>query len=91
MTDYTHKKKTYYATCVQWNDNTDQVTQLLQDVCVEVTPYGDALMLRRQVIEHARPFTKIDMFYKGMWVRIGENGAMKLMTDDEFKLKYEPI
>lgn len=91
MPKYTHKKKTYLARCVQWTNNYDQVIQLLNDAGVEVTPYEDSLILRYKAMDRDKPYSKIDTFTKGMWIRVGENGVVKIMKDEEFKLKYEPI
>lgn len=88
---FTHKKKTYLAQCMQWTYNYDQVMQLLNDAGVEVTPYEDYLVLRYNATDRDKPYTKIDTFKKGMWIRVGENGAVKIMKDEEFQLKYEAI
>lgn len=86
---YTHRKKLYHATCVQWTDsNTSEVIAILKDHA-EVTPYGDSLMIRWNDPRSHK--YHIDTLDKGVWMRIGENGEMKTMPDTEFKLKYEEV
>jgi len=91
MPKFTHKKKTYFARCLQWTNNDEQVMALLRDANIEASPYGGDLMLRYDVKNNGTKHTVIDMFRKGMWVRVGENGAVKLMRNEDFKLKYEPL
>ena len=89
-TSYTHKKKTYFATCLQWDGtNTEEFSKLLESQGWEVAPYGDSLMIRWQ--EKVSGKCGITTVYKGHWLRIGENGEAKLFTDVEFKTKYEEI
>jgi hypothetical protein len=87
---YTHKKKPYRAACTQWTaSNTEEVMELMKTSGIEASPYGDAMMLRW--VDPVHRNSRIDMFYPGMWLRIGENGIMKIMSDQEFKLKYEEL
>lgn len=87
--NYTHHKKLYFATCIQWtDDNTDEVIALLEKHA-EVTPYGDSLMIRWNDPRSHK--YHINTLYKGVWIRVGENGNMKTMSDEEFKLKYEEV
>lgn len=86
---YTHKKRTYHATCIQWTDESTHRVKELLSAHAEVTEYSGSLMLRwNSPTSHKM---HIDMFHPSMWIRIGENGQMKTMTDQEFQLKYEEI
>lgn len=88
--NYTHKKKTYFATCIRWNDdNTDEVIQLIESAGASVTYLNGHLMIRWN---DPRSYKySICTIEPGDWVRKGENGVMKLMKDHEFKLKYETV
>lgn len=85
----THRKKMYTAHCIQWtDDNTAEFVALLEKHA-EVSPYGELLMIRwSDPLSHKY---HIDTLSKGVWIRIGENGGMKTMSDAEFKLKYEEV
>ena len=86
---FTHRKKTYYATCIQWDGkNTEMIIELLDRAGCDAHPYGGELMLKWRSNE-VNP--SIDMFKVGSWLRLGENDVLKVMTDAEFKLKYEGI
>lgn len=86
--DYTHVKKPYYAYCVQYTDDTErEVINLIATAGGEASPYAGALMVRW----FGKQSPSINMFYKGMWLRQGENGVIKLMTDAEFTMKYEAV
>ena len=85
---YTHRKRVYHAHCIQYTPDTKaKVVTLLESHGVEVSPYDDCLMLRWF---DGRPDC-IKTLDTGMWVRVGENGSVKLMSDEEFQLKYEAI
>ena len=62
---------------------------LLKQHGCEANPYLGELMLRWE--ETATTHYRIEMMHIGDWLRIGENGVAKVMTDEEFKLKYEEI
>lgn len=85
---FTHKKKNYFAVCLQWSEyNTQEVVDLIQSTGAEVTPYSGRLMIRWQnPLNYKCSLDTIDV---GDWVRKGENGVLKLMKDPEFQLKYE--
>jgi hypothetical protein len=89
MTAHTHQKRPYKAQCLQWaSDNTCAVITTLQDFGCEVNTYGDQLMLRWKKSPH-KP--AIEMLSVGMWLRLGENGELKVMPDAEFRAKYEEL
>jgi hypothetical protein len=86
--DFTHVKQPYFAYCVQHNgDNTKELINLIKDAGGEAVPYGKDMLVRWKGTQ--KP--SIDIFFKGMWLRQGENGMVKLMSDIEFKLKYETL
>ena len=85
---FTHKKRPYRAECVRWViDNTAQVITILEDGGNEVSLYAEHLMIRWKVPSPRA----IDTLQLGMWLRVGENGVVKMMTDEEFNLKYEEL
>ena len=90
MIKFTHKKRNYYALCVQYDGtNAEYITDILGRAGCEVHPYGEQLMLRWRsdwYKGHA-----IDTMKAGYWVRIGENDMVKIMSPEEFDLKYQAI
>ena len=87
--NYTHQKRPYKATCLQWDGlNTDAVTAMLEAAGAEVSPYGEQLMLRWR---NRNSGLTIEMMDKWDWLRLGENGVLKMMKPDEFSLKYEEV
>ena len=86
---FTHKKRTYYALCLQWDGiNTEMVIELLDRAGCDAHLYDGMLMLRWREDWH-RP--SIEMMKNGDWLRLGENDVLKVMTDSDFRLKYESI
>ncbi len=89
MTKFTHIKRPYHATCIEWTgDNTCIVIEQLFIHDCEAHVYGDQLMLRWKD-DFRKP--SLEMMNVGSVLRIGENEVMKVMTPEEFKLKYEEI
>jgi len=89
MLNASHKKKTYYAQCFQWDgSNTELVVETLNSHGCEASPYDGKLMLRWRDDWH-KP--SIEMMHFGDWLRIGENGQLKIMRQPEFDMKYERI
>jgi len=83
---YTHVKRPYRAYCMQYTSETEKrVVDLIAEAGGEASPYAGDLMVRW----FGKQTPVIDMFHRGMWLRQGENGVIKLMTDAEFQLKYE--
>ena len=86
---YTHKKKTYYAMCLQWDGtNTDMVIELLDRAGCDAHKYENDLMLRWRS-DWVKP--SIDMMHVGYWLRLGENDVLKIYSPEKFALKYEAI
>lgn len=85
---FTHVKKPYRAYCVQYTpDSEKHIIDLIAGIGGEAVPYAGDLMVRW----FGKQEPSIAMFYKGMWLREGENGVIKLLTDEEFQLKYEVL
>lgn len=81
MREFNYKKKVYRAAALQYEGtNADTVKALLPGM---VSDHGSYLIIRYT--------SSMDTLIPGDWVRIGENGVVKCYSDDEFKLKYEPI
>ena len=84
---YTHKRKSFYATCLQWDGtNTPIITELLHRHGCESNAYGDELMLRWKDDWH-RP--SIEMMKIGYWLRLGQDESLKVISPDKFQ--YEDI
>lgn len=87
---FTRKKRPYRAVCVQLQpDNFQQVIDVLKVHGCDATPYVGQIMLRWE--ESAGTKYSIEMMYVGDWIRIGENGHSKIMSDEELNLKYVRI
>jgi len=88
---YTHRKRAYHATCVQYDGwNTEQLLDLLNDEKIQAVPYGtEGIMIRFSEPEAGQKV--IDTISVGWWVVIGENGAKKCYDDQTFKIKYEEV
>lgn len=85
---FTHKKRPYRAMCVRWVvDNTAAIITILEGGGNEVSLYAEHLMIRWKVPSPRA----IDTLKLGEWLRVGENGVVKMMTNEEFELKYEEI
>jgi len=86
---FTHVKRPYHACCMIWDGtNTPMVIHQLHLHGCEAHAYGDQLMLRWKD-DFRKP--SLEMMSLGAVLRIGENGVMKVMSPEEFALKYEPI
>lgn len=80
MKTHTHKKRSYRAHAVQWDGvNTWEIC----DMMPSVTPYASALMVRYH--------GGIKTMKKGDWAVKGEDGKVKIYSDEVFKIKYESI
>ena len=87
---FTHKKKTYFATCLQWNgQNTTMVTHILERAGCMVSVYGEQLMLRWPDNSHGR--MAVETMNETDWIRCGENDQIKIMKNAEFVMKYEVL
>ena len=91
---FTHRKKQYRAYCLQYQlDNFKEINNLLLSGKAEVHLYSsemendNRLMIRWS--DGRNP--SIETIQYGMWVRRGENGLVKIYTDEEFLLKYESL
>lgn len=93
MNSYTHKKRPYHATCVQWTgDNFEQVKAMFGDSFGTLEPYcprsigvvSKVVFIRFEPGECTvmRPFD---------WAVKGENGDVKIYSDDIFHVKYEEL
>lgn len=79
--NYTHRKRPYRATAMQWNGEN---TQEILDSLPGASRYDENhLMLR-----HA---AGISTMSRGWWVVRGENSAVKCYSDGVFRIKYEEI
>jgi hypothetical protein len=86
--DYTHVKRPYRAYCVQYgSENQGDIIGLICECGGEATPYGAGLIVRWV----GKQTPNIEMVYHGAWIRRGENGETKIMLNDVFMLKYEPV
>ena len=86
---YTHRKKIYHAMCIQWDGaNTQIILELLDRAGCNASIYGDQIMLRwKDDFRHPN----LECISKNTWLRLGENDVLKVLTDAEFRLKYEDI
>lgn len=86
---FTHRKKIYHALCLQWDGtNTEVIVELLFRAGCEAHLYGNELMLRWKN-DFRKP--SIEMMKVGYWLRLGENDVLKIMSPEEFALKYQEI
>lgn len=86
---FTHKKRVYYATCLQWTDaNTTMVIELLYQHGCRAEQHGNELMLRWGDY-HRSP--SIEMMEKGSWLRLSQIGVLKVLTRKEMLEKYEDL
>ena len=84
---YTHKRKAFYATCIQWTPaNTQLIIEILYRAGCDANIYGDELMLRWKDDWH-KP--SIEMMKHGYYVRLGEDDSVKVIPPEKFF--YEAI
>ena len=83
---FSHKKRVYRATCCQWTGhNLPAITDLLHKIGYsEVEVFRDSVMARGA----GRGLLCVHL---GSWLRIGEDGRFKVMSSEEFDLKYEEV
>ena len=90
MTKFTHRKRIYHAMCLQWDGvNTEMIIELLDRAGCEAHMYGEVLMLHWRNDWYKG--LAIDTMKIGYWLRLGENDVVKIMSPEEFNLKYEAI
>lgn len=87
---FTHKRRTYLASCVQLRpDNFQEVIDVLKQHGCNAVPERGQLMLRWE--ESANRKYSIEMMQVGDVVRIGENGTAKIMSEADYNASYELI
>jgi len=84
-----YKKRGYHAECHQWLLDKDKefIRMLLRSKGVEVSTFGDELMLRYR---DGRT-RSIETMHVGDWAVIGENKEVKIYPDATFHVKYEVV
>ena len=80
--EHTHKKKAYFATALQYSDETKaNILSILGD---DASVFGENYII-------VRANKGVKTVRKGDWVVIGENKEIKIYTNNEFNTKYEGI
>lgn len=83
----THQKHPYLAHAIQWDgDNTPAVFEALKGFAKDV--YPSVYNVDHIYIRHEHGVTVIR---KGWWVVTGENGEVKVYSDEVFNIKYEAL
>lgn len=84
--DFTHAKRQYFAKCSQWTGtNLNEISDMLRSL-----GYQDFYMHSDTVM--ARGMDKqLLCIHANYWLRVGENRAFKVMSPEEFALKYVRI
>ena len=81
MTEYTHEKIGYKATCTQWDGtNLEEIVSKFDDVNLW---NGKLLIIRH--------YNTIETLALGDWVVTGENKYVKSYTNEQFNIKYKKI
>lgn len=81
--NYTHKKRQYNAHAVQWTQNNLVDVQAMLP-SAEISKVGDVAFIRYAPGE-CNVMKSLD------WIVKGENGDIKIYSDDIFHIKYEEI
>lgn len=80
----THITVPYHAQCLQWDgSNTEAIFALVKQAGGTAEHWHASLLLRYQ--------GRIDSLYPGWWLRLGENGALKVFKPELFALKYRVL
>ena len=86
-----YRKRAYHADAIRLSEETkSQVLYLLNDKVAYAVPYGPLEIMVR-FSEPAEGRKLIDTIAYGDWVVTGENGLVKVYTDEQFHSKYEVI
>lgn len=82
---FTHQRIAYYATCIQWDGtNADAVIAAVGGNATLSTLYGIGYIV-------ARLPDGISTLRTGDWVRIGQDGSIKIVKDADFVKSYRAI
>ena len=85
---FTHQKRPYCANAVQFtNTNTEHILTILNQNA-EALKYGPTEIMIR-FAEPMQGRKLIDVIKHGDWVVTGENGNIKIYTNESFYIKYE--
>lgn len=76
----THKRRARLAKCTQFDGMTIPDSMILHTVCI----HNGALMMRDES-------GLIGTLYPLDWAVIGEDGRMRIYSDEKFQLMYEAI
>ena len=83
MNKYTHKKRPYLAHAIQWDEsNLESIAAML--------PKAEVQMVGRVAFIRYEP-GECDIMRPRDWIVKGENGDVKLYSDDIFRVKYEEV
>lgn len=91
---YTHQKRPYMATCIQWNgNNVEDVKEMLEHTPRTTVEHRGVYLVLRTVELNAEGFDmlRISTLFHGDWVVQGENRKVKVYTDAVFWEKYEVV